>query len=430
MKDHMTAAPTARGCPNNVSDATTHTCDTKEANMFSRPFFGCRFGRTLGVALLAALLFGDVSAARASSQFRQDLENIATSISKLLKGRNMESIAIGQFSGPPNFPTSAGAAIVKVLTDEFQKQDIQVRSRAAIGLKGEYALTEVKKPDPANRRITRKFLAVKIRGTLVNQFGETLTDFTSETIAKGEFGTSIAGEEVILQLIGTPVDLPADAPPETRDRKIRESLVDPKVHIAGGTKVSTKQGSPYAVEILVDGKPQPIRLEEGLPFVTLRRGQSYAIRVVNSSPHDAAVRISIDGLSVFSFSEVLHQTGEKKGQPLYEYWIIPKNTTAVIPGWFRNHDVVDSFLITGYAKSALAELGKANEGAALGTITVSFAAAWPVGSPPPSDEPGKRRGGDQDLTGRGPSRDFKSKPVARDVGVIRASVSIRYSKPQ
>ena len=82
-------------------------------------------------------------------------------------------------------------------------------------------------------------------------------------------------------------------------------------------------------------------------------------------------------------------------------------------------------MIDDCAKSAAATL---NHTSNLGTITATFQAAWPEGSPAPSDEPGKRRGGTGDATGFGPRIDVKYEEVKRNLGVIRDTVSVRYAK--
>src|SRR5438105_1355863 len=85
---------------------------------------------------LAALLAGTASA-RATADLRSELADVAKNIKQLLDGRNEDSIAVGQFTGPPNFPTSAGPGITQVLTEELQKVGIQVKQRANLGIKGE-----------------------------------------------------------------------------------------------------------------------------------------------------------------------------------------------------------------------------------------------------------------------------------------------------
>ena len=58
-----------------------------------------------------------------------------------------------------------------------------------------------------------------------------------------------------------------------------------------------------------------------------------------------------------------------------------------------------------------------------------FAAAWPEGASPPRDEPGRDKSTDLgDGTGFGPPVEMKVTGVKRNVGAIRASVSVRYTK--
>ena len=84
--------------------------------------------------------------------------------------------------------------------------------------------------------------------------------------------------------------------------------------------------------------------------------------------------LTIDGLSVFAFSENKN----------YIYWMVREKKTLTIPGWHRTNTKADSFLVTEYAKSVVAEALPSS--AAVGTITATFAAAWPKGGNPPADE--------------------------------------------
>jgi hypothetical protein len=63
-------------------------------------------------------------------------------------------------------------------------------------------------------------------------------------------------------------------------------------------------------------------------------------------------------------------------------------------------------------------------------ITATFAAAWPKDQQPPSDEPSnpaeKSRSGD--AVGRGTRFQQKFLEVERHIGVVRATVSVRYTK--
>ncbi len=59
-----------------------------------------------GLALCFSLLCPEL--AKSSQDMRRELGELAKGIKSFLDGRNAESIAIGQFTGPANFPTSAG----------------------------------------------------------------------------------------------------------------------------------------------------------------------------------------------------------------------------------------------------------------------------------------------------------------------------------
>jgi hypothetical protein len=133
------------------------------------------------------------------------------------------------------------------------------------------------------------------------------------------------------------------------------------------------------------------------------------------------VQLTIDGLSLFTFSELRHAEGPRKGRPLYSRVICPRGS-CVIRGWHITNEKSDAFLVTRYAQSAAAELKNAGS---VGTITATFAAAWPKGKRP-ADEVLDRS---PDLaTGRGAKVDQTYEPVELEWGLDRAAVSIRYVK--
>src|SRR4051794_16341987 len=97
---------------------------------------------SLIVPALAALLLR-APAASASDELRAGVADIAKSIKQLLDGKGEDSIVVGAFTGPANFPTSAGPGIQQVLAEELQKLGVTVKKRARFGIKGEYLVTEV-----------------------------------------------------------------------------------------------------------------------------------------------------------------------------------------------------------------------------------------------------------------------------------------------
>lgn len=369
------------------------------------------------IALLLINLLWLPSSAHASKELRAALTEMASNLKKLLDGQSEESIAIGQFTGPANLPTSAGPGIVQMLSEELQKKGITVKKRAKFGLKGEYKLAETPASDEFEAKRGRKVLALKIRAIVEDVFGNPLTDFT--------FNRLIAGEATVLTSLGLPAHLPPDGSQVERDKKVRERLFDPKTHIKG-TVIRSDPKSLYGIEILINGKTRNVKDDEGLAFVSIDRGETYAVRLINDSPHEAGVQLKIDGISMFAFSKVRHTTGTKKGEPKYTTIIVPAKKSVIIKGWHISNSITDKFLVTAYAKSAAALLKSTTK---TGVITASFQAAWKVDENPPRDEPGKGRGpGTGDATGRGPSIPDPTREVKRNLGIIRDSVSVRYTK--
>lgn len=360
--------------------------------------------------------------ADATEALQKRVAVIAKSVSALLTAQSMREISIGQFVGPPNFPTSSGPALVQMFNDEFKKHSISVVTRCKVGLTGEYSITETRQFDSvAGRNIDA--LAVKISGKLVNEFGSVLTSFNTEGIVEGKFEATVTGAETLVETLGLPADLPPDATPAQIDTQLRDAVVKPTVTLQNGnTRYRASDNSPYSVEILVDGHPCPIQLEHDLPYVEIQRGQIYAIKVYNDSDYAAAVRLLIDGLSVFTFSDI--RDARDPSKPKYNVYIMDPHDDATLKGWHKNNTTVQSFLVTGYDDSAAAKLGHKQD---LGTITLTFAAAWPKGSPPPPDEVITKSAGGN-ATGFGPPTEHKVVEVQNDIGRVRASLAIRYTK--
>jgi hypothetical protein len=373
-------------------------------------------------ALLGLMLNGCPAAA--SEELRKELRDLAAEIKKVLDGEGADSIALGQFTGPANFPTSSGPSIGQILTEELKKVGVTVKVRAKFGVKGTFAAAEQPAANADDARIGKKVLAIKLAASLVDSFDNPVGNFN--------FTRLIRGESTFLELIPVPVDLPPKEPEVERDKVLRKAFTDPKTDIQGSV-IRSDPNKPYAIEILVDGKPRPAAEKDGLAFVPIQRGEAYAVRLVNDSELEAAVQLRIDGLSMFAFStlrqpekDVAGKDNPKKGEPLYSVVILPPRSRADIPGWHVTNEKSDLFLVTEFAKSAAAVL-KPSGG--IGTISATFQAAWEKDAEPPPDEPGKKRGaGTGDATGRGPTVGKEYKEVLREMGVIRDVIAVRYTR--
>ena len=151
----------------------------------------------------------------------------------------------------------------------------------------------------------------------------------------------------------------------------------------GGNQIFAAKDCPYGIEILVEEagnlKPRRAHLARHNALVQLGRDEIYAVRLINRSPYEAAVGLTIDGLSMFAFSE--NQT--------YEYMIVDPGAEPVITGWHITNERADAFKVTEYSRSAAAR-SFSSPGTSVGTITAIFRAAWPEGDSPPVDEPSSR----------------------------------------
>jgi hypothetical protein len=142
------------------------------------------------------------------------------------------------------------------------------------------------------------------------------------------------------------------------------------------------------------------------------------VRVINNSSYDAAAVLTIDGLNSFTFSE----------NKEYKHYIVRPRSALVIRGWHRSNEVSDSFQVTSYAKSAVAQAMPNSSD--IGMISVLFSAAW-TGEPPPGEPlPKMTLGGSFDsATGRGARVRQQFQEVRLKTGVPRAAVTLRYNKP-
>lgn len=400
--------------------------------------------RYLGSALILAGSLFSLNVLGQSSQSTQgtdvglegELAAIARELATAVRAAGESALAIGQFVGPPQLASSAGPGIAKGLGDALKTEGIALRLRANLGVQGKYQII-----DAATAQGTGTGGAKEARlsgeladlsGRTLHSFARTIRDPAAIALLFGPTGNILRGET---------------ARADRRDGGIIDLVTDPRVTL-DGFAVRPSPQSPYGIELCVK-KPggaedywlrQP-RVEEGMAFVPIRRDEVYALNLVNHSPYDAAVRVTIDGLNIFSFSE----------NKQYKHFIVKAKSAKLIKGWHRTNALSEEFLVTRYGKSAAAETGVPEASPDLGTITATFARAWPEGNqPPPPRQPDPREpatapGDEQrpasepgaaykkagpDATGRGEKVQANYREVLRHVGPIRAVASIRYSRSE
>lgn len=370
---------------------------------------------------ICGLMFGGLlasgHAARGADNLRKELAEMAKDVAAFLKEEKQSSISVGDFTTLPQLAATGGKGIVLAFEQELQSAGLKVEPLADFGLQGKFEPV-----DDADSGLAVLSLYVEI----VNGKGKVLHSLRQ----RGVFG-----EQPLADAFGANVSLNPQLDVKERTHRLADSLEkEHRQTSTRGTRIAATEKSPYALELLVhrrpgerdanrftdvDYDPRVPELKQGLAFVQVPRDNIYAVRLINDSPHAAAVALSIDGLSVFAFSE-------HKG---YSQFVVPARSVALIKGWHRTNDVSDAFLVTEYSRSASAKL-LPHDSSRLGTITAQFSAAWDINGTPPDDEPltPSRFSKSADGTGRGPEVKAKYVEVQRNFGVIRDVVSVRYSK--
>lgn len=205
----------------------------------------------------------------------------------------------------------------------------------------------------------------------------------------------------------------------------RPPVVDaPDARIApqlDGTILRPSPSSPYGIEVLVE-QPSgelvaiPLSLVRTIFQAPLKMGNIYAVRVHNTSEYEAAVNVMIDGLSRFALAD---DPNSADGRDL-----VAPRSTRTIRGYYRDSKTVDAFQVGEYSKSVAAE--KLPSAPDVGSIAVTFAAAWKLGDPAPPNEPNPQKEVAPAGTVRGPKRSDPITSVERNIGAIRAVVRVRY----
>ncbi len=403
----------------------------------------------LALILMAGALFAP--AVRGNENLREPLAKIAKAVSQVLQERGSDSIAIGEFTGPPSFASAAGPGIRKVLAEEFAKVGIREKKIGAnIGIQGKYLVHEDQpnfvgaQKGPPHLRLTASLvdkngqvlteLDVEVAVKVGEEDGQPIIDKTK--IAKGtltvdSYGgiNDIGGASALAEVLGATVDLKRknkEGFPGGAESVIGSFEQPTATLLANGSAIAASRESPFYMEILVESQPRPMKLEDGQPFVQLEKGDSFQIRFTNKAPYDASVVFMLDGVNSYSFSDVRETRGPQRGEAKYSKWIVPRNQSFTLKGWHRTNEYVDKFLVTDFADSAAAKLGSAS---GLGTITASVQATWRKSEKPPADEPKGYKMVVGIGRGERDTQQVKEDTEPRDYGQTRAVITVRYAKP-
>ncbi len=276
---------------------------------------------------LAVSAMGLAPAARADAASDSLGEVLHSAAEEILKVVKDQAVSVGQIT-PTGLPdANGGPAIVELLKGELERlRPGSVRRAGAFEVKGDFNLGP--HPDPAEAGLGQKIVRLIFR-VIDTATGE------ENSLRLTRF---IRDNTTIARLVGISGPLPLDPAKDQREerrernRKIQELVKNPRTSIdeKNPSRISSTSESLYQVEILAgplgDGKTRPTelrtaRIEEGLGFVDVKRGELYEVRIYNRSPDEVAVRLFVDGLDMFHFSD--DRDAKDPSQPKFAYLIVP-----------------------------------------------------------------------------------------------------------
>ena len=371
--------------------------------------------RALLFLLIPMVLIEAPRPVEASQEMRDKMELLADTI---LKATKNQPVSIGIFS-PTDLPeTNSGPGIEATLIDALgRKLPGSVRPDAKFEVKGDYAFA--KSRDPQQQDLTK---VIKIKARIVDK------EF-SDDILQIPLEITFDATKTIAEVLQVTVSLPADGTKQERNAKLDKARRAPEVEIGGTLQslVSSSDGSPYAVELLVkpanssdirEAESRAATVIDGQAFVEIARDELYEIRLYNRSKLPVAASITVDGLDIFHFS----QDRMANGRPRFSHLIISPGTTDTVVGWHHSLEGTKnfiSFLVTAYGEGAASKEAGSARGK-VGVIHVQFSNCKPLGE-------GERSAAGNE-TGFGPPREVKQKPVRFEIKPPHDFVSIRYSR--
>ncbi len=368
-------------------------------------------------AFLAALLVGGVGQPGLAAdppdvgtrRVEAAAEVIAKAIKKTLSEKNRPlTVGLGQFSGTPILGNISVQGFGKHLKQALERIDVKVTRRAGVIVSGQVTTVETE-GNPGLR------VVVDLK--------------TADLKSLGSFGQTIAGASP-LAMAGVNFDLPAEPKPgqtpaeldQERKDTLRDEVKDPKPQVEGGAgkdkgTVRPAPDSRFGMQILVRRgqrlEAQVPEVDEGLVYVELFRGEEFSVRLTNDSKFEAAVLLTLDGVSMFATAE--------DGTDPSSMVIVKPDKHVDVPGWFITKKRVQAFKVIGFPESVAADLGQPQSEA--GVVTALFHPCWDPADPPPF--PGAKGGSG---IGRGRELDGDFRKVRREIGKPLAAISIRYER--
>src|SRR5262249_92508 len=143
---------------------------------------------------------------------------------------------------------------------------------------------------------------LRIKAQLMDQFGDTVVQVSAKID-----DIDVMAKLLALTFIPDPFGT-GDKAKKDADHKLRDAIDNPQVAVLG-SRIAAGRNSPYGMEVTIQrGNRFDARHpteKDGLAYVPIHRGEIYRIRLYNDTPRPIAVELLIDGLSMFSFCELI-----------------------------------------------------------------------------------------------------------------------------
>ncbi|MEM1224920.1 MAG: hypothetical protein AAGJ40_04455 [Planctomycetota bacterium] len=394
-------------------------------------------------ALMAAFLSLPSATAAPRQRLDEVVEVLAGDIAKFLRNQGQSSVLVEPFNAPSN--TGTNLQIQRRLKEALSREDgitvideTQLIRPNSWSVRGDYSIQT--RPDMMTGKKTSR---AQVTARLFDE-----RNIEQHTIAPFDFGLEVNDVADVAVLASATFDASEAENLANKidivSQKLTTAIENPDVSVdEDAGRVSASDDSPYSIELLIcDGVNFPptksdyladaTRLQkktfttpggdQGYAIADLRPGEFYAIRVHNQSDRDVAVKILVDGLSTFEFSDVL-------AYKRTDHWIISAGKTGTVYGWHRTNDYSDSFEIAHLPNTAVGKSGRSTSH--VGMIQAVFFQAWSENETPPAGE--LVRGAALDALGTKQGTEIKTsyREVRRFTSKTPiASISVRYAKPQ
>lgn len=364
-------------------------------------------------------------------ELRPSLAKLAATVKEVMNKEGFESVAVGSFTGPATEAVPTGPGLKRILMQELDKLGIKVaRAGAPMGINAEFS-TDVQ--TGSVKTILKLALSngdpVKDIHTVIKPDEYKIGGLVEQGKTKDSIQiNSYVDGGSLAELLGKNFD----------NNNLKEkSFIDTvdvikapsAALVATDHSVRTSQNSPFSVKVNINGQTAPVQLENGIPFITLHKGDTFTLVITNHADFDAAATVLIDGINSFAVSEMK----DAQGNPKYTRWIIAKGTSLELKGWHKTNEQVTKFVLTDLGESVAGQLGQVSD---VGGISVKFQATWKLSEPRPVSEPVLHATALPEDINKGIGEgDIDQQVVVedkhkREYGIVRSIVVLRYMKPE